>query len=202
MQMAQYANITGMAQDQFEKFGSTIVALGNNSATTESAIMEMAHRIAGAGSQIGLTDAQILALSASMSSVGIEAEAGGTAISTVMSQIDKDVARNSENLAAWAQMAGYDSASKFAAAWKTSPVEALQMLFKNMDNATQSGDNMNLMLDELGVSSLRQTDMMKRLTGASDLLAKSVDTATGGRGMQTTQWPKKPSSDMRPRKAN
>ncbi len=179
MQMAQYANITGMAQDQFEKFGSTIVALGNNSATTESAILEMAHRIAGAGSQIGLTDAQILALSASMSSVGIEAEAGGTAISTVMSQIDKDVARNSENLAAWAQMAGYESASKFAAAWKASPVEALQMLFKNMDSATQSGDNMNLMLDELGVSSLRQTDMMKRLTGASDLLAKSVDTATG-----------------------
>ena len=45
-------------------------------ATTESEIMSMSMRLAGAGNQIGLSEAQVAALAATMSSVGIEAEAG------------------------------------------------------------------------------------------------------------------------------
>ncbi|MGG5359334.1 hypothetical protein IGI57_000278 [Enterococcus sp. DIV0213j] len=44
----------------------------------------MALRLAGAGSQIGLSQGDILGLSAALSSVGIEAEMGGSAISKVM----------------------------------------------------------------------------------------------------------------------
>ncbi|WP_376706633.1 phage tail tape measure protein [Enterococcus durans] len=44
----------------------------------------MALRLAGAGSQIGLSQGDILGLAASLSSVGIEAEMGGSAISKIM----------------------------------------------------------------------------------------------------------------------
>ena len=69
--IAQFANIMGTSQSQFSNIGSTLVDLGNNFATTEKPIMEMAHRMAGAGKQVGLTEAQVLGFAAVLSSVGI-----------------------------------------------------------------------------------------------------------------------------------
>lgn len=175
-ELAQFANITKMAHGQTGNYASTIVGLGNSMATTESDISSMAMRLAAAGTQVGMSQADILGLAAALSSMGVEAEAGGTAVSTIMARIDKDVATGSESLGTWAAAAGM-SAADFANAWREDPVRALASVLSGLDGATQSGGNMSLMLDDLGIKSVRQTDVMKRLAGNSDLVTQAVNLA-------------------------
>ena len=86
-QIARFANITKMNQSDFDKFGSTLVALGNNFAATEVEIMAMSMRLAGAGAQVGMSEAQIASFAAGLTSLGVEAEMGGSAFTKIMRQM-------------------------------------------------------------------------------------------------------------------
>lgn len=174
--IAKLYNVMGSDINTVDRFGSTIIALGNNAATTESDIINMATRIASSGKQIGLSEQQVLALATTLSSVGLEAEGGGSAISTVMTNIDKAVALNSETLSTWASVAGM-SISDFKNTWQNDAMTALQAVVRGMGDASVGGQNLNVILDDLGVSSIRQTDTMKRLSTASGLMSNMVDLA-------------------------
>lgn len=200
-EMARFANITKMAHSEISNYGSSIVGLGNNFATTEAEISAMAMRLAASGTQVGMSQADILGLATALSSLGVEAEAGGTAVSTIMASIDKSVAKAADYaklsnaefkrmtkeqrkevletnaaLATYAETAGM-SAEDFMQAWKTKPVEALGALLSNMEKVTAEGGNMSVMLEELGIDGIRQTDVMKRMAGNSELVAKAVGKA-------------------------
>lgn len=174
--IAQFYNIMNQDLSTVDRFGAALVDLGNNSATSESKIMDMASRIAGSASQIGLTSQQVLALATSLSSVGIEAEMGGSAISTIMTNIDKEVALNGKHLKTWASTAGMSS-KEFKKAWETDTMSAIQAVVKGMGEVKDEGGNLNVLLEELGVKNIRQTDTMKRLSNASNLLTNSLQIA-------------------------
>lgn len=90
--LAKYINVTQSSKEDIEKLGSVVVALGNNFATTEPEILEMSQRMAASGSIAGLSSADILALATAMSSAGINAEAGGSAMTQTFTAITKAVA--------------------------------------------------------------------------------------------------------------
>ena len=89
--LAKMFNVLDEDMGNVQKAGSTIVALGNNFATTENDIVSMATRLAATGAVVGLSTDQILAISTALSSVGIEAEAGGSAISKLLKKMDVSV---------------------------------------------------------------------------------------------------------------
>lgn len=175
--IAQFLNIMGEAPETVEQFGSSLVALGNNTATDEASILALATRLASAGKLAGLSTPEILGLSAAMSSVGLTAEAGGTAMSTTMKLISTAVATGSEDLNKFAEVTGM-TADQFAEKWRSKPVEALEDLLKGMANLDGGSEELILLLDELGWSGIRQSDMVRRLTLDYDGVSEAVKIAT------------------------
>lgn len=176
--IAKIANILGLTSDEYKRFGSSVVDLGNNFATTERDIVEMTNRLAAGGRLAGLTAPDILGLATAMSSVGIEAEAGGTAMTQTLTAIGNAVSLTgkgaADDLNLIAKTAGMTS-EEFQQAWKEKPVVALQSFIKGLKNAQDKGVNMNAILAQLGMTGIRQSNMLKSLALASDKMGDAVD---------------------------
>ena len=179
--LARFLNITGESTGNVDKLGAAIVDLGNNFATDAASIVAMSTRLASAGTLAGLTSTDILALSTAMSSVGIEAEAGGTAMTQTLTAIEKaasDAANGSTAaLDRIASVAGMSSA-EFASAWEKRPIEALQAFIAGLGSLDERGESATLVLDELGMSGVRQSNMLKSLALASGVLSDAIDTSS------------------------
>lgn len=174
-QMAKYFNIAGLdtSEENVRAFTSTVFELGNTTATSEGAILEMSMRIAAAGHQVGMTDADILGLAATLSSVGLEAQAGGSAISKLLSRIDVAVATGSAEIKDFANIAGM-SVDDFVAVWQDAPTTALGNFINGLAQMSDEGISSIAVLDDMGISELRLRDTILRTVNANDLFNETM----------------------------
>ena len=171
--LARFMNIMGTAPSEVGKLGAAIVGLGNNFATTESEIVEMALRIAGAGNIIGLAESDVLALATSLSSVGIEAQAGGTAISRVMIEIANQVRSGGDNLEQFASIAGM-TVGEFTRLFQEDAIQAIFAFISGLNEADAAGENLFGIMEELGLNEIRVRDALLRSASARDLLNDAI----------------------------
>lgn len=172
--IAQMANVMGTAPDEVDNLGAALVALGNDGASTERQIIEMAQRISGAGAQIGLTEANVLAIANAAASMGVEVEMGGSAVSRVFSALARATSSGGPKLAEFARIAGL-SADEFTRMFKEAPAEAFAAVTQGLDGISKSGGDVFTTLKGVGLNEQRVSDVLLRMAASGDLLTDSLE---------------------------
>ena len=168
--MAQFVNLTEQNYEHLDNIGSALVALGNNSATSESQIMEMAHRAATGLHQVGMSSADILGVSAAISSMGIEAQAGGTAVSKLAKQMDE------------AAKVGAPSIKTLLSAWGDEGITSIYDLYAQLDQLG-SGKGWRPMAEALGMNMSDTKALMNAALAAerfSEAMGMSAEAFSSG----------------------
>ena len=170
--LARYMNVTQTSQDQVRNLGSAIVYLGNNYATTEAEIAEMAMRLGRTGTLVNMNAADVLGYSTALSSLGINAEAGGSAVSRTWTRLDNAAATGGEALELFAEVSG-QTAEEFRQSWETDASEAFNSFIKGLEQA----ENLPLLLQALDINDIRESDALKALSLGYETMTKAVSDA-------------------------
>lgn len=172
--IAQLMNVMQTAPDDVDNLGAALVELGNNGASTERDIVQMAQRISGAGKIVGLTEADVLGIANAVASVGIEVEAGGSAISRILVDMAKSVKQGGNDLEGFAKAAGMSSA-EFVIAFENDPANAFASFTEGLGRIDAAGGDVFTTLADLGQSDIRVSRALLTMATSGNLLRESIE---------------------------
>ena len=170
---ARFGNITGTGVSTINNLGSALVHLGNNMATTESEIMHMSQQLAGTLTTVGVGEADILALSASMSSLGITAERGASSVSKFFVDMSTAVSEGGESVQAFADVAGM-TGDAFSNLFREDAMGAFTAFIDGLAQIDANGGDVIKTLDDMGIKEVRLRDTLLRLAQGHDVLAEGI----------------------------
>ena len=173
-QMAKLAAVMQTPREEFRNLGSAITDLGNKMNATEGELLDMGRRIAAAGAVAGMSEGDVLGFAAGLTEVGIRAEAGGTAISRVFSDMGAAVHSGSEELDQFAEVAGLSSEA-FAELFKNDAAEAAVRFIEGLEGINASGGDVYTTLENLGLGNARVRDTLLSASQAAGSLRKAID---------------------------
>ena len=178
--LARFVNVMsggeGVDPASYKQLGSAIVDLGNNMATTEQEIVMMGMRLVGAGKNLGLTQASIMGIAAALTSVGIRAEMGGSAMTRIMNQMNVSVQEGGEKLDTFAHVVGM-TADEFVNFYKSDTEGAIIKFVTDLGTLMDTTDDTHTIFETLGFDSIRVGDTLRRSAQAGPLFAEAIDLA-------------------------
>ena len=172
--MAQFAGLSDVPVEDYERLGSAIVHLGNNSKTTESKILDMAQGWVAGGTLAGLSADEILGVSAALSSVGVEADAGASSMERIFNKMAGADAKTRD---AFGKVAGV-SGPEFSKLFEDSPVEALTSFLGGLRDLDYS-DALGV-LEDVGLQEIRVKRAVLNLSRDLPRLEKALGDANLG----------------------
>ena len=158
--LARFMNVANVSQGEVQNLGSSVVDLGNHFATTEAEIAALAQRTGATGTAVGISAQDVLAYSTALSSLGVEAEAGGSSISRIWMDIQTQVSTGGDLLSDFAKVSG-KTTKEFAEGWKN---DASGTFKDFVDGLSKSKDLVGT-LKNLGFDNIRDLQALQKLAG-------------------------------------
>ncbi|RUT68692.1 hypothetical protein D0817_20240 [Flavobacterium cupreum] len=174
-QVGQFAKFIEVSSDSFEnadRLASVITQLGNSFATTEKEVLANATEIQK-GVAVYNTSAQgVLALGAATSSLGSEAEVSASSIQKTFGVINKSIAtgKNLEKVLKLTNLTQKELSKQF----NQDATGVFVKFIKGLNTAKKEGQNLSVVLGELGLDEVRSFKTIGSLAANYDLLANAM----------------------------
>ena len=165
--MAGLGKSLGVPVSEFERLGSVIDKVSDNSRASARDLVEYTQRIAGMGKTFGLSAHEVIAFSATLKDVGISAELGGTAVQKMMIEILKDTK-------GFADASGVEF-GKYARIVEDEPIKAIELFLLSLSKMSKGAKIQ--VLDDLKLKSSGAFQTVLKLADGVDLLSKNLNTA-------------------------
>lgn len=170
------AELLNVSKDQYDNLASSVLYAGNNSVATEEEVLNLTTQIAASAAQAGMAADETIGLATALASLRIAPEQARGVILRLFADFDVAIAENGERLNDYASVLG-TTAAEASNLWKTNPSGFFTRFVGSLSGASAAGKDVNVILQQLGITETRETNVLQRLAGNYDVLTKSLNDA-------------------------
>lgn len=179
--LGKFNSIGGVPVAKFKNLASAVLNVGVHTAATESQIAKTATQIVGIGKSAGFTTPQIVGLAgalASVSTTGPELSRG--TVTRFITNMQRSVREGGTSLEAFAKTAGV-STQEVQESFGTSKFgPVFQKFIKGLHDVQTSGGDAIKVLNDMGITSVRDVPLLLNLANGWKVLNTSMDQANKG----------------------
>ena len=171
--IAKILAITKEGVKDIDKFGSTVVALGNTFETTESRILATTEEIIKGIGIYKVSAGEAAALGATLDSLGGNFSSAGTAVAKVFALMDKAIAKNGRELQDFAEVAGM-SAEQFKKSFKEDSLDTFNSFVVGLSKISKAGGSAVNTLAGLGLADIKVSKNLLPLIDNTEKFTKAL----------------------------
>jgi hypothetical protein len=178
-QVQNLAKFVEVSQDGFEnvdRLASVITDLGNNFATTEAQILSNATEIQKGVSLYSASAENVLGLGAATSALGAQAEASRSAIQLTFKAVDDAIVSGTglEKILSLTKFTQEELSRQF----QKDATVIFQRFIQGLKDAKDGGENLNAVLQEVGINQIRTTAVVGALASNYEVLEEALKRST------------------------
>lgn len=186
-EVGRLSNVLFGATSDGEVFAQRLTNLGNalnvlaaSGSSTAPVVSDFANRIAALALPLGVTQGEILGISATLQELGVSAERGGTATGRIFQALTQDADKFQEVLQVTPETlrnAGFQ-ANSFAELVNTDLVGALQFAATRVTELSANNVDLAGNLKAVGLTGAGELEVFLKLGQANERLSENIGTAT------------------------
>lgn len=187
-QVGKLSNVLFGATTDGEELAQNLLSLGNGlnvlaaeGASSAQGITDFAGRIAALAKPLGVTNAEILGISATLEELGVTAERGGTATGRIfqaLTQDSKEFAKQFGINEKVLKEAGFQ-ARDFTELVNTDLVGALKLASQQAVTLNKNNVDLSKNLKAVGLTGAGELEVFLKLGSANERLSQNIETANG-----------------------
>jgi TP901 family phage tail tape measure protein len=174
--LARFIKVTKGSLGDVDRFGSALVDLGNTSAATEAEILSFSTRLAASTALFGLSGTQVLGMATTMKSLGLEAEAGSSAVQRSLGEINKVISAGGQKMQVLSKLTGIamgDLKTKF----KTDAAGTLLAFAQGLARLEAKGGDVTQAMAFFGMEGVRDLQVIGALSKNTQMLEDKMKQA-------------------------